>query len=272
MAIEKRIIEDREFWFTTEHVSREDPDTGELTPTGQYYCAFSTREPGPMTQGEVIKDERGRARLFSTAEDALEAGIQEVKSRLRLPHKAYAVGLPYGNTDKEFVAYTKLLEEEGIITKGKSRVQDSHGRKWLHVWDDRREAERFATRLRRVTDNKDWEVYDLSPQAPLAGGADARPGPIVILVGRQSVGATYSLHPSSLKSIREQFPQLHPRPAVFIGSDTKVDIEASAGLTYDQIAVLLTGLSRKQLDELGGYRVKDPITDLDLYKADPIAT
>jgi hypothetical protein len=59
MVVKKETIDGRQFWFTVEHVYREDPDTGEFTPTGQYYCAFSTREPGPLIQGEVLKDDRG---------------------------------------------------------------------------------------------------------------------------------------------------------------------------------------------------------------------
>ena len=132
-------------------------------------------EPGPMIQGEVLKDDRGRAKLFPTAEKALAAGIQEVKSRLRLPPKAYAVGLPYGNKPKEFDAYVKLLQQQGITIDDSTRVEDSFGRKWPHVWNDRGEAEQFANRLRHVTGNRDWEVYDLSPPRTLAGGRTGDP-------------------------------------------------------------------------------------------------
>ena len=61
-------------------------------------------------------------------------------------------------------------------------------------------------------------------------GQDGRSGPVEILVGRQSDGSSYSLHPNSLKLIRQRFPQIHPRPTVFIGSDTKVDMEANLGV------------------------------------------
>ena len=85
MSVEKRNIEDRDFWFTVEHVFKEDPDTGDIIETGKYYCEFSTREPGPMIQGEVLKDDRGRARLFSTSQEAVEAGIREVRLGLASP-------------------------------------------------------------------------------------------------------------------------------------------------------------------------------------------
>jgi hypothetical protein len=270
MDVKKLTIEGREYWFTVEHVNEEDPDTGEFTPTGQYYCAFSTREPGSMIQGEVLKDDRGRARLFPTPDEALKAGIREVEARLHLPPKAYAVGLPYGNRQRELEAYVKLLEQAGINIDDRNRVEDSFGRKWLHVWNERSEAERFAIRLREVTGNKDWEVYDLSPPRPPTGEQSRRPGPVKILVGRQSDGSTYSLHPNSLKLIRERFPQVRPHPTVFIGSDTQADYEASLGSIYNQVAIILTGLSPRMLNELGGYRVGDPLTDLVLYQSDMV--
>jgi hypothetical protein len=253
-----------------DHVSREDPETGDFTPTGQYYSAFSAREPGPSVRGEVLKDDRGRAKLYPTAEAALAAGIQEVKSRLRLPPRAYGVGLPYGNKPRDFDTYVQLLQQQGYTRDGSTRVEDSFGRKWLHVWNDRSQAEQFANRLRHVTGNRDWEVYDLSPPRLPGEGQDGRSGPIEILIGRQRDGATYSLHPNSLKLIREWFPQVHPRPTVFIGRSTQDNIEASAGSINDQVAIILTGLSLRQMNELGGYRVVDPLTDLVLYQSDPL--
>ena len=222
-----------------------------------------------MIQGEVLKDDRGRAKLFPTAEKALAAGIEEVKSRLHVPTKAYAVGLPYESKPRDSDAYVKLLQQQGIANDDSTRVEDSFGRKWVHVWDNRGEAEQFANRLRHVTGKRDWEVYDLSPPRPLGDGQDGRSGPVEILVGRQGDGATYSLHPNSLKLIRRRFPQVHPSPSVFIGSNSRTDIEASAGI-YDQVAIILTGLSSRLLDELGGFRVVDPLTDLALYQSEAI--
>lgn len=163
MSVSKQAIDGREFWFTAEQVFREVPVTGEYQPSDRYYCAFSVREPGPLIQGEVLKDSRGRARLFDSPEEAIAAGVQEVQARLA--PKAYAVGLPYGNKDAEFVTYVRLLKEQGV-DPDKPRMEDSYGRKWLHGWDRREDAERFAVRLRRETHNPDWEVYELGPPCP----------------------------------------------------------------------------------------------------------
>jgi len=89
------------------------------------------------------------------------------------------------------------------------------------------------------------------------------------LVGRQSDGITYGLHPNTLKRIHQQFPQVRQTPSVFIGSDTQTNYETSVGPIYDQVAILLTGLPRDKVRELGGYRVVAPITDLVLHEADP---
>ncbi len=148
---------------------------------------------------------------------------------------------------------------------------DSFGRKWLHVWTDRNEAEQFASRLRQVTGNRDWEVYDLSPPRPSAGGQNGQSGPVDILIGRQGEGTSYGLHPNSLKLILKRFPRVHPRPTIFLGSYTQTDTEASVGSLYDQVATLLTGLSSRQMNELGGFRVVDPLTNLALYQSDTVA-
>ena len=166
MSVEKRTIDGRDFWFTAEQVVEEVPTTGEFRPTGRYYCTFSMRSPGPRIQGEILKDAQARVLLFDSEDEALAAGIQEVRARLSFPSKAYAVGLPYGNKDSEFEAYVRLLREQGVDVD-KARVEDSYGRRWLHVWDSREDAERFAVLLRRETSNPDWEVYELSPPRPL---------------------------------------------------------------------------------------------------------
>ena len=265
MSIVKQVVGGRPIWFTTEQVRREDPDTGKNFPTGRYYVVFSTREPGPLIQGEVLKDDRGRAQLFASSDEAVAAGIKEVEARISIPTKVYAVGLPYGNTDKEFQTSIDLLRKDGIDIS-RPRVADSFGRKWLHVWDTREEAEQFATRLRQATGNRNWEVYELSP---LALRAKAAPDRLEIYVGRQSDGSTYSLHPISYKLIRKRFPGVRPQPNLFMGRDSaQTAYQAINGANYDQIAVLLTGLSARQMKELGGYRVVDPASGLVLHETD----
>src|SRR5579884_3447138 len=91
----RRIIEGHEFWLTTERACREDPGTGDLVPTDRYYCTFSRGEPGARNQGEFIKDDHGLVRLFPTAREALADGVRELEARIRIPPRAYGVGLAY---------------------------------------------------------------------------------------------------------------------------------------------------------------------------------
>jgi hypothetical protein len=147
-------------------------------------------------------------------------------------------------------------------------VEDSFGHTWGHVWNTREAAERFAARLRKETRNPDWEVYELSPLGPTAGEQPDHPGPIDILVGRQSHGNTYNLDPRSYRLLRQRFPRGHGRPTVFIGRDTNDGYEAPRGPIYDRVVTLLTGLSLEQLlDAFGGYRVVDPLSNLTLWEA-----
>ncbi len=267
MPAEKRQVDGRDFWFSIERPSQPDPETGDLKEAPGYYVAFSTREPSAVLPGEIVKDDRGRARLFPSPAAALEAGVKEVTARARLPTTVFAVGLPGGTKQAEFEPYVRLLREDGVNPDGKPRVEDSFGRKWLHVWDDRAAAERFAARLRKETHNRNWEVYQLSPLRPRADEAADPPGPIEILVGRQSEGNTYNLHPKSFKLLRQRFPQARSLPTIFIGRDTQGDDEATSGSIYDHVATLLTGLSPEKLcDAFGGYRVADPISNLTLWE------
>jgi hypothetical protein len=64
MPTEKRRIEERDFWFSIEQPSQPDPENGDLQETPGYDVAFSVREPSALLPGEIVKDARGRTRLF----------------------------------------------------------------------------------------------------------------------------------------------------------------------------------------------------------------
>lgn len=270
MPTEKRQIEGRDFWFSIERPYQTDPETGDLQEATEYYVAFSVREPSAIIQGEIVKDDRGRARLFPSAAAALEAGITEVQARINIPTKVFGVNLIGGTKQSEFEIFARLLREEGIDPETGSRVEDSFGRKWLHVWDTRDAAERFAARLRKETRNSNWEIYELSPLRPPGGASDTSTDPIAILVGRQSDGNTYGLHPTSFKRLRQSFPQIPVQSSVFIGRGTQEGYGATKGSIYDQVATILTGQSPRQLtDAFGGYRVVDPLSNLTLWESQP---
>lgn len=86
-------------------------------------------------------------------------------------------------------------------------------------------------------------------------------GPLVIYVGRQATGCTYQMGPISRRRIREAFPDARIAPSVFVGYETKQDFEKAHGPIWDQLAIILTGLTREQIDKLGGIRIYDPVAE-----------
>ena len=82
---------------------------------------------------------------------------------------------------------------------------------------------------------------------------------IVINIGRQSDGCTYQLNPRSRVEIQSQFPGVHPAPTVFVGYESQSDFEQIHGPMWKQVAMMLTGLSWEQIEEMGGASLYDPI-------------
>jgi hypothetical protein len=181
----------------------------------------------------------------------------------------FTVGLPGGTRDYEYEAYIRLLEKEGVDVANTQRVADpATGKRWLYAWDAREAAERFAVRLKEDTGIPDWNVYELPGVEPATGPL----GPIVILVGRQSDGYSYSLTPSSKKLIKRLFPQANIAPNLFISTTTQSDFESTHGAIWDQVAIILTGLSEQQARQLGGFQVYDPAKKQILRESVPLKT
>ncbi len=180
---------------------------------------------------------------------------------------AFTVGLPGGTRDYEYEAYVRLLEKDGVNVAETQRVADpATGNRWLHAWEKKDEAELFAAQLKAETENPDWQVYDLPGVAPSVGPL----GPVVILVGRQSDGFSYSLSYSSQKLIRKKFPTARIAPNLFISASTQSDFETVHGPICDQVAIILAGLSANQIEQLGGYQVYEPSTHRVLRDAPPL--
>lgn len=95
------------------------------------------------------------------------------------------------------------------------------------------------------------------------------PRRLVIVAGRQSDGYTFRLHPKTRDRIVEKFPDIAGPDSVFIGFDTKGQFESIHGPVWEHVALLLTGLSKDQLEQFGGYRITDVIANRDLYKSRP---
>jgi hypothetical protein len=177
---------------------------------------------------------------------------------------AFTVTRPGGTKDRDFAAYARLLEKHNIdLTRTPRTPEPGTESRWLYVWDDRAAADAFARELRKATKDKAWLVHAVAEDQVSEGPL----GPVEIDVGCQSDGCTYMLHPTSLGLLKKKFPRARTVRSVFLGTDTHVAAQEQFGDdVWDQVAILLTGLSRSQLDELGGYIVYDPTNDRVLRK------
>lgn len=77
---------------------------------------------------------------------------------------------------------------------------------------------------------------------------------VVIQVGRQLDGYTFRLDPRSRVTHAENLPVPLPATSVFVSvdSETREGLERVYGPMWQQVAILLTGLSEAQLGSLGG--------------------
>jgi hypothetical protein len=82
---------------------------------------------------------------------------------------------------------------------------------------------------------------------------------IDIAVGRQADGGAYELDPLSRKLIERRFPGLEPPRQVFLAYPKREDFKRVHGPLWRHVALMLTGLTDEQLEELGGFRIYDPL-------------
>jgi hypothetical protein len=173
--------------------------------------------------------------------------------------KVFTVTKPGGLGDLDFQAYYRQLMAWKVDVTDMPRIlEPGTPNRWLYAWEDRAEAERFANELRLQGRAKDraWRVEaretDRVERGPL--------GPVVIEVGPQTDGCTYGLHPYSQILIDKKYPQARQVRAVFVGvARGKVLGGEQQQSIWDHVAHILTGLSEDQLNDLGGYRIYDPV-------------
>ena len=73
----------------------------------------------------------------------------------------------------------------------------------------------------------------------------------------QGNGWTFRLSPKTHALLKQRFDHAAIGSSLFVGTDTRRSYEEIHGPMWDQIALLLTGLSLDQIEELGGYQVVD---------------
>ncbi len=169
--------------------------------------------------------------------------------------RVYTVRMPGGTKDREFDAYKGLLEEAGVDLSAVPRTHEPETRnRWLYVWREEPLAERFARELRLRTRNPAWEVHefevaqdDLGPLAPLDIVAFLNPDE-----------DTFRLTPNSQERVMRRFPDARLADKVSWPKQTRADYEQQHGPIYRQTAVALMGLSDRQIQQLGGFRIVKP--------------
>jgi hypothetical protein len=82
--------------------------------------------------------------------------------------------------------------------------------------------------------------------------------PIVIEVGKQTNGATFRLSPRTEAVLASQTSDWSPASSIFVSFDTQWDFDRLHGPMWTQIAMLLTGLSEEQIQNLGGFIFMSP--------------
>lgn len=88
---------------------------------------------------------------------------------------------------------------------------------------------------------------------------------LVIEVGWQGDGGTYSLHPASRERIQEAYPEAVISPGIFLRYDKTHDYERFHRPYWEHIALMLTGLKPEQIAKLGGVHLWDPVKDVELW-------
>jgi len=168
----------------------------------------------------------------------------------------YTVTREGGIGEYEFEAYVRQLTRWGIGLGRTLRAPDPQtGRRWLPVWEARETAEKFAQDLSREEDYNDWRIEEV----PASAVSDGALGPLDVYLSRNGEGLTFALHPNSRKLLRQRFPRTLLLQMVYVGTDDRDDFEQNQTAAQDRVVQLLTGLSEEQVEELGGYRIYDPV-------------
>lgn len=96
-----------------------------------------------------------------------------------------------------------------------------------------------------------------------------RKGPLVIAVGWQHDGGVYMLQPWDEARIREAFPDAVINPGMLVGYDKSEDFERFHRPYWQQIALMLTGLTPEQIAHFGGVRLWDAAAHKVLWEWHP---
>jgi hypothetical protein len=180
----------------------------------------------------------------------------------------YTVERPGGSKDHEFQAYVDLLEEIGIDISNVPRTPEpSASNRWLYVWRDRGQAERFARELRARTREPSWRVHAFEPYVEETGPL----APLVVYSIDRSDGTEFRMDPNSQARVMRHFPNANLAGDVFFSTQTLDEFERQQRPIWDQVIINLLGISQDSIDQLGGIRVVDEVDGETLHERLPEA-
>ncbi len=159
------------------------------------------------------------------------------------------------NDRREFDVYVRLLQQRGIDWSNAPRTPEfGTDKRWLYVWGESSEAEKFCENIKNETRDDDWEVHRLQDAEPPTRGSLVR---VEIRMRKQNPTAEFSLHPHSQMLIRRRFPDAKPVSSISVEWSSRRDFDLEHGSMWDPIATVLTGLKLEELDLLEGYQIYD---------------
>jgi len=166
----------------------------------------------------------------------------------------YTVERPGGTKDQEYQAYVDLLEEIGIdITNVPRTPEPGTTNRWLYVWRDSVQAERFARELQRRTRDPLWRVHEFELRAEEHGPL----APLTILSIPTSEGTAFRLEPNSQERLTRHYPNAPLAGEIFLSERDWEALEQQQGTIWNQLVKWLTGMPDQLLGQLGGIRVVD---------------
>lgn len=171
--------------------------------------------------------------------------------------RVYTVRKSEPNTDQEFMAYVDLLQSIGIDVANVPRtLEPGTTNRWLYVWKNKPQAERFARELGERLRDRSWQVHEFDvPEEQLS---DERRGPLVpltILSIPTSEGTEFRLESASLERLFAHFPNARVVGKVTSPTLVRDDFEAQHGPLWDHVIAPLTGVSDEAVERLGGVRI-----------------
>jgi hypothetical protein len=163
--------------------------------------------------------------------------------------RVYTVRKSGPNTDREFQTYIDLLQTIGIDVADAPRTPEpGTTNRWLYIWKDKVQAERFARVLGDRLRDPSWRVHEFDvPEDPPFEERRGPLAPLTIFSIPTSAGTEFRLESASQERIMAHFPN-----ARVVG---QVTFPPQAREDWDHVARLLTGIPDEGVEQLGGMRI-----------------